>query len=143
MDGITQGRAAPKFVTKIFPGLNLAKYHYRKMTAFAEFGRDGVAKNDMVFDGKTYDLYMEGSTDAGNIGRYEIGLILLGTPQSAEWNHTYRQGRIPILNFKARIEGGKMHDEEVSYLWPNETLFVIFLKNNIFYRIWLAAGKNK
>ncbi len=143
MDGTTQGRAAPKFVTKIFPGLNLAKYHYRKMTAFAEFGPDGTARNDMVFDGKTYDLYMEGTTDAGNIGRYEIGLILLGTPQSAEWNHTYRQGRIPILNFKARIEGGKMHDEEVSYLWPNETLFVIFLKNNIFYRIWLAAGKNK
>ncbi|MGB2819702.1 MAG: hypothetical protein WBF17_01875, partial [Phycisphaerae bacterium] len=143
IDGTTQGRAAPKFVTKIFPGLNLASYHYRKMTAFAEFGPDGVAKNDMVFDGKTYDLYMEGTTDAENIGRYEIGLILLGTPQSAEWNHTYRQGRIPILNFKARIEGGKMHDEEVSYLWPNETLFVIFLKNNIFYRIWLAAGKNR
>jgi hypothetical protein len=143
IDGVTQGRAAPSFITKIFTGLNLAKYHYRKMTAFAEFLPDGTAKNDMVFDGKTYDLYMEGTTDAENIGRYEIGLILLGTPQSAEWNHTYRQGRIPLLNFRARIEGGKMHHEDVSYLWPNETLFVIFLKNNIFYRIWLAAGKNK
>ena len=141
--GTAQGRAAPTFITKIFPGLNLAKYPYRKMTAFAEFRTDGTAKNDMVFSGKTYDLYMEGTTDADSIGRYEIGLILLGTPQSAEWNHTYRQGRIPLLNFKARIEGGKMHDEEVSYLWPNETLFVIFLKNNIFYRIWLAAGRNR
>ena len=36
---------------------------------------------------------------------------------------------------------GKMHDEEVSYLWPNETLFVIFLKNNIFYRLWLDAQR--
>ena len=143
IDGLTQGRAAPKFMTNIFPGLNLAKYRYRRMTSFAEFLPGGTAKNDMVFSGKTYDLYMEGTTDAENIGRYEIGLILLGTPQSAEWNHTYRQGRIPILNFKARIEGGKMYDEEVSYLWPNETLFVIFLKNNIFYRIWLAAGKNR
>ena len=142
-DGLTQGRAAPKFVTKLFPGLNLAKYRYNKMTAFAEMSADGLVKNDMVFDGVAYDLYMEGTTDADNVGRYEIGLILLGTPQSAEWNHTYRSGRIPILNFRARIEGGKMFDEEVSYLWPNETLFVIFLKNNIFYRIWLAAGKNK
>lgn len=143
VDGLTQGRAAPKFVTRIFPGLNLAKYRYRKMTGFAELRADGTTYNDMVFDGRIYDLYMEGITGADHVGRYEIGLILLGTPQSAEWNHTYRPGRIPILNFKARIEGGKLHDEEVSYPLPNETLFVIFLKNNIFYRIWLAAGKNK
>jgi hypothetical protein len=143
VDGITQGRAAPKFVTKIFPGLNLAKYKYRKMTAFGKYLADGTAVNDMVFDGRTYDLYMNGTTDADNIGDYEIGLILLGTPQSAEWNHVYRQGRIPILDFRARIEGGKMHDEEVSYPLPNETLFVILLKNNLAYRAWLAAGRNK
>ena len=80
---------------------------------------------------------MEGATDSNNIGRYEIGLILLGSPQTPEWNHIYKQGRIPILKFTARIEGGKMHDEEVSYLWPNEALFTVFLRNNIFYRIWL------
>jgi len=143
VDGVTQGRAAPKFVTKVFTGLNLAKYRYRKMTVFAEYLADGTAVNDMVFDGKTYDLYIEGTTDAENMGHYEIGLILLGTPQSARWNHVYRQGRIPILDFRARIEGGRMHDERVSYPWPNETLFVIFLKNNLFYRTWLAAGKSK
>jgi len=138
-DGLIEGRAAPKFVTNVFPGLNLAKYRYKKMTSFAKFRPDGVAENDMVFSGHTYDMYIEGTTDAENIGRYEIGIILLGTPQSAEWNHLYRQGRIPILKLKARIEGGKMHDEQVSYFWPNQTLFVIFLKNNIFFRIWLAA----
>ncbi len=137
-DGMIEGRAAPKFVTRIFPGLNLAKYHYDKMTGFAKFREDGVAENDMVFRGQTYDIYIDGTTDAENIGRYEIGLILLGTPQSAEWNHLYRQGRIPLLKLRARIEGGKMHDESVAYLWPNETLFVIFLKNNLFYRLWLA-----
>ena len=95
----------------------------------------------MVFSGHTYDIYIEGTTDADNIGRYEVGLILLGTPQSAEWNHKYRQGRIPLLRIKARIEGGEMHDEKVSYLYPNQSLFTIFLKNNIFYRLWLAARK--
>ena len=143
VEGFTQGRAAPEFVTRIFPGLNLAKYNYSKMTAFAELRPDGTVYNDMVYDGKVYDLFMEGTTDINGLGKYEIGLILLGTPQSAQWNHTYRQGRIPLLNFQARIEGGKMHDVQVSYLWPNETLFTIFLKNNIFYRIWLAGGNNK
>lgn len=143
IEGLTQGRAAPQFVTKVFPGLNLTKYPYEKMTAFADLRPDGMVYNDMVFSGKAYDLYMEGTTDVSGIARYEIGLILLGTPQSAEWNHTYRQGRIPLLNFQARIDGGKMHDEQVSYLWPNEALFTIFLKNNIFYRIWLASGNNR
>jgi len=139
-DGVVSGKAAPDFVTRIFPGLNLTEYRYKKMTSFATFHPDGVAENDMVFSGPTYDIYIEGTTDAANIGRYEIGLILLGTPQSAEWNHTYKQGRIPILKLKARIEGGKMHDEKVTYPWPNESLFVIFLRNNIFYRIWLVAN---
>ncbi len=141
VEGFTQGRAAPEFVTNIFPGLNLAKYSYSKMTAFAEMHPDGAVSNDMVYDGKVYDLFMEGTTDINGIAKYEIGLILVGTPQSAEWNHTYRQGRIPLLNFQARIEGGKMNDVQVSYLRPTETLFTIFLKNNIFYRIWLAGGK--
>ena len=140
-DGLVEGRAAPRFVTKIFPGLNLAKYRYDKMTSFATLRPNGVAENDMVFSGQTYDMYIEGTTDPDNIGRYTTGLILLGTPQSAEWNHVYKQGRIPILKIKARIEGGKMHDEEVSYPWPNETLGVILLKNNIVYRIWLEASK--
>ena len=143
VDGVTQGRGAPKFVTKIFPGLNLTKYPYDKMTAFADMRPDGMIDNDMVFSGKVYDLYMEGTTDVNGIARYEIGLILLGTPQSAEWNHTYRSGRIPLLNFQARIDGGKMHDVQVSYLWPNEALFTIFLKNNIIYRIWLTSGNNR
>ena len=143
LDGLVEGRAAPMFVTKIFPGLNLTKYRYRKMTSFAEHRPDGTTYNDMVFDGHTYDLYMEGTTDTKSIGRYEVGLILLGTPQSAEWNHKYRQGRIPILKSKSRIEGGKRHDEEVSYPWPNQTLFTIFLKNNIFYRIWLQSQQKQ
>ncbi len=140
-DGLLEGRAAPKFVTGIFPGLNLAKYRYKKMTSFATFRPDGVADNDMVFSGQTYDMYIKGTTDPDNIGHYEVGVILLGSPQSAEWNHLYRLGRVPIFKLKARIEGGKMHDEEINYLWPTETLRVIFLENNIFYRLWLTGKK--
>ncbi|MGC9453459.1 MAG: hypothetical protein ACP5HU_01210 [Phycisphaerae bacterium] len=142
IDGVVVGRAAPKFVTRIFPGLNLARYEYRKMTSFTEFMPDGTAVNDMIFRGPLYDVYIEGTTDVQNIGEYEIGLILLSTPQSAEWNHAYRQGRIPILHFSARIEGGELHDAKVWYFWPNETLFTVFLKNNFFYRIWVEVRKD-
>ena len=139
IDGITQGRAAPKFVTALFPGLNMTSYQYEKMTAFSEMHADGGAYSDMIFNGKVYDLYMEGVTDSKKIGKYDIGLILVGTPQTPEWNHVWRQGRLPLLKIKARIEGGKMHDVEVSYPWPNESLGVIFVKNNIFYRAYLAS----
>jgi hypothetical protein len=111
------------------------------MTGFAELQADGTTVNDMVFSGQSYDIYIEGTTDRDNIGRYEIGLILLGAPQTAEWNHAYRLGRIPLLKFKARIEGGQMHDEKVTFVYPNESLFVIFLKNNLFYRLWIEANK--
>jgi ribosomal protein S9 len=141
VDGMLQGRAAPSYMTGIFPGLNLARYRYDRMTAFAEYTPDGTAVNDMVFSGKTYDIYIEGSTDADHSGHYEVGLILLGSPQSAEWNHTYRQGRIPILKVAARIEGGRMHDESVTYPYPTQWGFTVFLKNNIFYRLWLAARR--
>ncbi len=142
-DGLLIGRAAPGSITRIFPGLNMAEYRYKKMTSYATFHPDGWAENDMVFRGSMYDTYINGTTDANNIGNYELGLILLGTPQSADWNHRYRQGRIPLFRVNARIEGGKMHDEKVTYLWPNETLFVVFLENNIFYRLWLNAQKNR
>jgi len=139
VDGMTQGRAAPKFVTALFPGLNMTSYRYQKMTAFSDLHADGGAYSDMIFNGKTYDMYIEGTTGADKIGRYQIGLILLGTPQTPEWNHIWRQGRLPILKFQARIEGGKMHDVSVSYPWPNEALGEILLKNNILYRAYLAS----
>jgi hypothetical protein len=141
VDGLLKAKALPRFVTRIFPGLNLTKYRYNKMTGFAELQGDGTTVNDMVFSGQAYDIYIEGTTDRNNIGRYEIGLILLGTPQTAEWNHAYRLGRVPLLKFKARIEGGQMHDEKVTFVYPNESLFVIFLKNNLFYRLWLEAQR--
>jgi len=143
IEGITEGQAAPKFIARMFPGLNTARYEYKKMTAFADYGEDGLVINDMVFDGHDYDMYMDGTTDADNIGRYEIGVILLSQPQSAEWNHTYRQGRLPILKFEGRVERGKLHDVTVNYPWPNETLYVIFMKNNYLYRVWLEQKRRR
>lgn len=141
-DGRVQGRAAPKFITRFFPGLNLATYRYRRMTGFAEFLPDGSAHNDMIFEGVNYDLYMEGITDHDRIGRYEIGAIVPRLLESPASNRRLHQGRVPILKFKARIEGGTFHDEEVSYPLPPETAYVIFVRNNIVYRL-LAGGRRQ
>ncbi len=141
-DGQVRGRAAPKFIARFFPGLNLATYRYRRMTGFAEYLPDGSARNDMIFEGVNYDLYMEGTTDADRIGRYEIGAILPRLLESPRSNHRLHQGRVPILKFKALIEGGRFHDEEVSYPLPPETAFIIFVRNNIVYRL-LAGGRKQ
>jgi len=133
-DGFVEGQSAPGFVTRIFPGLNLTRYDYKTMTGFAEFLPDGNVRNDMLFSG-LYDVYMTGATGPDNWGQYEVGLCL--TPASAQWNHDWQQGRIPIFKFRGRIEGGKIHDQDVSYLWPDELLFKLFLERNVVYRAWV------
>ena len=138
--GYVEGSGAPDFVTAVFPELNLTKYRYEKMTSFAEFRADGSADNDMIFDGDSYNIYMEGKTDPDNYGEYEIGLLLAS--KNPHWQHRWRQGRIPVLKFTGIIEGGKIHDQKMSYFWPNQSLFIMFLKNNIFYRMWLNGRQD-
>jgi hypothetical protein len=136
--GVMEGRAAPQFVTSIFPGLNTTRYNYNRMRAFTRQFPDGSAQSDMIFDGESYDLYMEGTTDPNNIARYETGIILLSRPQTPELNHDLKLGRVPLLKIKARIQGGKLYDTEVSYPWPNEALGTMFIRNNPFYRLWVT-----
>ena len=143
IDGSAEGQAAPKIVTKLFPGLNTAKYRYERMTAFETHKPNGDVTSDMVFTGPSYDTYMEGTTDIHHIGRYEIGVILLASPQSHEWNHAYRLGRIPVLKFEGRIDDGRMFDVSVSYPLPTESAYVIFLKNNLLYRVWLVNKQRR
>jgi hypothetical protein len=135
-DGVVVGRAAPHFVTKIFPGLNLTRYNYDRMTGYTTFLADGSQANETIFTG-TYDVYMEGTTDRNSQAGYTLGLVLLPTRVSHEWHREWRQGRFPILKIKGTIRDGRLIDDEVTYPWPNETLFQIFLQNNIVYRAWL------
>lgn len=142
-DGLLEGQAAPKFVTAMFPGLNLARYRYRKMTGFADLRSDGAVYNDMIFDGQTYNTYIDGVTEANNIGQYQIGLILLGSPQTPEYNHKYRLGRLLLLTFRARIEDGKLYNQQVSYPWPDEAFGSLFVRNNSIYQLWRQSKEGK
>ena len=108
------------------------------MTSFSDYLADGSCNSDMVFDGKDYDLYMIGRTDADHIGVYEMGLILNVPVQSAEFNHRTQIGRLPILKIKARIEGGQLHDEEVWYPGPKDSLGIVY---NPIYQAWSRNHK--
>ncbi len=121
-DGEVIGRGAPSYVTAVFPGLDMTRYKYQKMTGFATFNADGSVDNDMIFSGSSYNLYIGGNTDASNYAQYEVGLILLGHPNSPEFDHLSRVGRIPLLTSKARIEKGQLVDEVVEYTLPTDVL---------------------
>ncbi len=142
-EGIISGRAAPEFVTNIFPGLNLTRYRYDELTGFSEYKPDGSSNNEMICSG-AYDLYLRGTTEFDGEARYTVGIIipLPGVKVPAEWHHDWKQGRVPILKISGRIRDGKLIDEAVSYPWPNESLFEMFLQNNIFYRIWVNSKNN-
>jgi hypothetical protein len=135
IDGYLVGPAGPDWLRKVFPRLNLTRYEYQRMTAFADLYDDGSAANDMIFLGDRYDLYMEGVTSPDQQASYEVGLVTLG--QYPEWSHRWRQGRLPLMRVRGRIVDGELVDQKVSLLWPNETLFTVFLKNSLFYRMYL------
>jgi hypothetical protein len=140
-DGVVVGPGAPAFVTRVFPGLNLTEYRYDRMTAFSTYLPDGTAENETFFSGR-YDVYMEGTTAADGEAKYTLGLVLLGGSR-ADWQHDWKQGRIPLLNYRGRIVNGKFLDRVVSYPWPNQTLGEIFIRNNLIYRAWINRDKTR
>ena len=135
-DGILEATAATGLMADLVPSLRATTYRYRKMTAFSTFGADGRAVNDMVFDGKTYGLYMTGTTDHAGRADYEVGLLALASLQSHAWQHRYRQGRTPLLRFRGLLYRRKITDVTVDYYWPHESLSRILFTNNILYRMW-------
>ncbi|KKL10965.1 hypothetical protein LCGC14_2550530 [marine sediment metagenome] len=139
-NGVLIGPAAPKFVTNIFPNLNLTRYKYNKMTSFTDFLPDGSARNEIFFYGG-HDVYVEGVTKADDTMQYNLGLVLMGSAFPPEALRDWKQGRVPILKIKGLIKGGKILNEVVSYPLPNETLFEIFLRNSLVYRAWVNLQK--
>ena len=141
MGGVLIGKAAPAFVTAIFPGLNLSEYKYGRMTSFGKLKGDGSAENETIFSG-LYDLYMDGTTDKENRIKYTIGLVMLGTVVPAEWHHDWKQGRFPLLNVSGQIRDGKLVDDTVAYPWPTETFYEMCIRYNIVYRAWVNLQKD-
>jgi len=114
--GSIVGRAAPKAVTRIFPGLNLVKYDFRRMRNWLDKDASGRTRHRMIFLGKPYNLFIDGYSTADGWIEYELGIDLLARFESPYWAEK-GQGRIPVFTKTGRVgPGGTLLDERVRYV---------------------------
>ena len=83
-EGVLYGPGGPGWMLKVFPGLRLVEYRWEKMTNDYERYVDGSKKNHLVFNGKHYDIYMEGvSRPVVEPNEYAAALAMLARDRQA------------------------------------------------------------
>ena len=136
--GSVAGRAAPLWLTRIFPGLNLAKYEFETVIDRYTRTPDGTQHNDMSFLGRRYHVYMTGTTTHDKRIDYEVGIDLLAKVHSALARAG--NGRIPLFTKTGTIlPDGTLGDETVRFIGPVRTMESL-LKNNLVYTAYLLAS---
>ncbi len=137
IDGYMIGKAAPDWVTKIFPQLNFAKYRFSRMRNWFYKTADGRIHNNMIYRGKPWNIYIEGDSYPDGRVKYEVGVDLLARFESQYWS-SVGQGRVPIFTTEGVIKDGKFIDEKIHYVPPHKVIYQVFVKNNLLtaaYRI--------
>lgn len=117
--GVVRGAAAPKWVTRVFPGLQLASFKFARMHNWYERDFSGKTTNRIVFRGSPWSMYMNGWSQADGQMRYEIGVDLLGPAESEYWA-TADRARLPLFIKTGQVIDGKLHNEVVSFLGPQQ-----------------------
>jgi len=62
-EGVLYGPGGPDWMMKVFPGLKLVEYRWREMNNHFEILEDGSKKNNVLFNGELYNIYLEGVTN--------------------------------------------------------------------------------
>ncbi len=62
--GMLFGPGGPGWMIRVFPGLELVEYPWKRMTNDYESFGDGRKQNHMVFNGKRYNIYINGMNEA-------------------------------------------------------------------------------
>jgi len=139
--GIVEGKAAPDWMTRIFPGLNLARYDFIRMHDWFTKHADGRIEHRMIFQGRYYHLYMEGYTDATRNIRYEVGIDLLARLDSKYWVDT-QTGRIPLFIKSGRLaEDGTLDPDVVQFTPLRRVIESLVVQNNVARAAYLAIRK--
>ncbi len=139
--GRVEGKAAPDWLVRIFPGLNLARYDFVRMHDWFTKHADGRADHRMIFQGRYYHLYMEGQTDADRNVRYEVGIDLLARLDSRYWVET-QQGRIPLFVKTGRLkDDGTLDPDNVSFTPMRRVLETLAVQNNPAITAYYAIRK--
>lgn len=133
------GRAAPKAITRIFPGLNLASFDFSYMHSWFRKEVTGRIYHQMIYKGKYYNMYMNGYSELTGF-RYEVGIDFLADFDSKYWAET-GQGRVPLFTKTGRIRpDGSIENEEVIYM-PQRFFDTILVKNNPVFTAYHAVRK--
>jgi len=127
--GTIEGRAAPLWMTAVFPGLNLARFHFSYMHSWFDKLPNGRVYHQMIFQGRWYHMYMDGYSDPAGHMEYEVGIDFLADFDSRYWADL-RHGRIPLFNKTGRIlPDGTLADERVDYV-PQRFVVSLLFGNN-------------
>ncbi len=138
--GTLRGKAAPHWVTRIFPRLNLAAFKFSLMHDWFTVYTDGRVQHQAVFAGRYYYLYASGWENTNGTLKYEIGIDLLGRLDSPYWATT-GGGRIPLFDSTSRIGAdGELLEETVNYV-PLEFVKAIVWGANPIHTAYLALRK--
>ncbi|KPK76347.1 MAG: hypothetical protein AMJ79_07045 [Phycisphaerae bacterium SM23_30] len=104
-EGVIYGPGGPDWMLRVFPGLKLVEYDWRETTNEFVMLEDGSKKNNMLFKGQGYDIYIEGVTaPVRDPNEYEqvIDLLQQDLLQSREQISALNAGKLNVSQAKGR-----------------------------------------
>ena len=138
--GTLIGRAAPRWMTQFFPGLNLAEFKFYYMHSWFEKLDDGRIRHQMIFQGRYYNVYIFGHNMKDGTIDYEVGVDFLADFDSKYWADS-GQGRVPLFTKTGRIgPDGKMEEEIVTYT-PERLIRSLLISNTPVVTAYHAGRK--
>lgn len=139
--GVVTGRAAPLWMTRVFPGLNLSSFDFSRMHSWFDKTDDGRVRHQMIYQGQYYHVYMIGWSDQTGRFEYEVGLDFLAGLESEYWANT-GQGRVPLFTKTGRIDKrGRLHDESVNFVAFDRVINTLVVSNNPLVTAYHAVRK--
>jgi hypothetical protein len=139
--GTVSGRAAPLWMTRFFPGLNLSSFTFSRMHSWFDKTDDGRVHHQMIYKGAYYDVYMIGWGDKTGYFDYEVGLDFLAGLESEYWANS-GQGRIPLFTKTGKVRSdGSLEDEVVTFVSLKRVAETLVLRNNPLVTAYHAVRK--
>lgn len=139
--GVVSGRAAPEWMARYFPGLNLASYEFTRMHSWFDKSADGRVQHQMLYTGAFYNVYMIGWSNPEGFFEYEVGIDFLAGLESEYWANS-GQGRVPLFTKTGQVRpDGSLADETVSFVSLRRVLETLFVRNNPVITAYHAVRK--
>ncbi len=143
IDGLLEGPGAPEYIQAVLPGLKIAKYPFNRMSNVFENKPNGDADNRMIFQGKSYDIYIFGVSHPDGRTDYTLGVDLTAGLGSTVLSRTLDQGKLPLMRHTGRIAGSHYAERQVSYVLPHEFAYDVFVRKSLLLRVIRSLGEKE